>query len=73
MNALRIVSLFAGSLIVTSLALARWVDHRWYLLAVFVGLNLFQAGLTGFCPLERILLKFGMPQGGCRFEQPPKS
>ncbi|MGQ3891162.1 YgaP family membrane protein [Legionella sp. CNM-4043-24] len=25
---------------------------------VFVGLNLFQSGFTGFCPLELILKKF---------------
>ena len=60
-----IIYTVAGSLILTSLALAHWVDQRWLLLAVFVGLNLFQSGFTGFCPLERILLKLGVPKGGC--------
>ncbi|MEP6670374.1 MAG: DUF2892 domain-containing protein [Chthoniobacter sp.] len=60
-----IVFTVAGSLILTSLALAHWVDQRWLLLTVFVGLNLFQSGFTGFCPLQRILLKFGVPKGGC--------
>ena len=45
--------------------LAQWVDHRWLWLAVFVGLNLLQSGFTDFCPLERILLKLGVPKGGC--------
>lgn len=61
----RIIYIVAGSFILTSLALAHWVDRRWLLLAVFVGLNLFQAGFTGFCPLERILLKLGVAKGGC--------
>lgn len=58
-----IIYLVAGTLILTSLALAHWVDQRWLLLAVFVGLNLFQSAFTGFCPLERILIKLGVPKG----------
>lgn len=68
----QIVYIVAGSLILTSLALAHWVDQRWLLLAVFVGLNLFQSGFTGFCPLERILLKLGVPKGGCSPEDARK-
>jgi len=58
-----IIYLVAGTFILTSLALAHWVDQRWLLLAVFVGLNLFQSAFTGFCPLERILIKLGVPKG----------
>ena len=65
MNTERIVYIVAGCIILTSLALAHWVDARWMWLTVFVGLNLFQSGFTGFCPLERILLKLGVPKGGC--------
>lgn len=61
----RIVYVVAGCLLLTSLALAHWVDPRWIWLTVFVGLNLFQSGFTGFCPLERILIKMGVPKGGC--------
>ncbi|MDR3402129.1 MAG: DUF2892 domain-containing protein [Chthoniobacter sp.] len=57
------VYLVAGILTLASLALAHWVDQRWLLLAVFVGLNLFQSAFTGFCPLERILIKLGVPKG----------
>ena len=43
----RIVMAFAGAMI----------------LATFVGLNLFQAAFTGFCPLALILRKFGVKPG----------
>ena len=58
----RIIYFVAGSLVLTSLALGYWVDQRWLLLAAFVGLNLFQTAFTGFCPLERILLKLDVGQ-----------
>jgi hypothetical protein len=34
------------------------------LLAAFVGFNLFQTAFTGFCPLERILIKLGIGSAG---------
>ena len=58
----RIIYFVAGSLVLTGLALGYWVDQRWLLLAAFVGLNLFQTAFTGFCPLERILLKLHVGQ-----------
>ena len=59
-----IIYLVAGTLVLTGLALGYWVDPRWLLLAAFVGVNLFQTAFTGFCPLERILLKLGVASGG---------
>jgi len=59
-----IIYLVAGTLVLTGLALGHWVDQRWLLLTAFVGLNLFQTAFTGFCPLERILVKLGIGQGG---------
>ena len=32
----------------------------WLWLAVFVGVNLAQSGVTGFCPAETILRKLGL-------------
>jgi len=58
----RIIYLVAGSLLLIGLALGYWVNQLWLLLPAFVGLNLFQTAFTGFCPLERILLKFGVGQ-----------
>ncbi len=59
-----IIYLVAGTLVLTGLALGHFVDERWLLLAAFVGLNLFQTAFTGFCPLERILIKLGVGQAG---------
>lgn len=67
-----IIYIVAGSLVLTSIALSHWADPRWIWLSVFVGLNLFQSGFTGFCPLERILLKLGVAGGGCCASVPGK-
>lgn len=40
--------------------LAHWVSEWWLLLMVFVGVNLIQSVLTGFCPAEIILKKLGV-------------
>ncbi|HIC99975.1 MAG TPA: DUF2892 domain-containing protein [Piscirickettsiaceae bacterium] len=59
----RIVMIFAGSVILLSLGLAMWINLQWLLLTAFVGLNLIVSGLTGFCPLVKILEKFGFKHG----------
>lgn len=57
------IRLLAGSLILLSLALSQFVSPWWLLLAAFVGLNLAQSALTGFCPAELILKRLGV--GSC--------
>lgn len=57
----RIVHLVAGSMILLSLALASFVHEDWIWLAVFVGVNLAQSGITSFCPLATLLKKAGVP------------
>ena len=64
MNADRILHTFAGTLILASLALAHWHSPYWLWLTVFVGLNLFQSGLTNWCLGTRILVKLGVPKDG---------
>jgi len=59
-----IIYFVAGTLVLTGLALGCWVNQLWLLLAAFVGFNLFQTAFTGFCPLERILIKLGVGQAG---------
>lgn len=59
-----IIYLVAGTFVLTGVTLGHFVDERWLLLAAFVGLNMFQTAFTGFCPLERILLKLGVGQAG---------
>ena len=59
----RAVMMFAGSLVLLSLALGFYVSPYWYLLTTFVGLNLVQASMTGFCPAAMIFRKLGCPAG----------
>ncbi len=59
----RIVMAFAGAMILASLALSFMFSPWWLLLAGFVGLNLFQAAFTGFCPLALALKKLGAKSG----------
>ena len=59
----RIVMLFAGSVILLSLALSQLHHVYWLFLTAFVGANLVQASITGFCPLARILKVLGARPG----------
>jgi len=53
----KVVRIFAGAVVLVSLALAVMVNLNWLWLTAFVGANLFQSGFTGICPLESILKK----------------
>ncbi|MGA8056541.1 MAG: DUF2892 domain-containing protein [Burkholderiales bacterium] len=60
-----IIRIFAGTMILVSLALGApasplFHNANWLWLTVFVGANLFQFGFTGFCPLNIILRKLGV-------------
>ena len=44
------VRLWAGLLILASLALAHYHNPLWLWFTAFVGFMLFQSALTGFCP-----------------------
>lgn len=59
-----IIRRFAGAFVLLSLALGTWVHPGWYGFTAFVGLNLLQSSVTGFCPLERVLGRLGVL--GCR-------
>ena len=56
-NAIRIL---AGTMVLSSVTLAHLINPWWLLLAVFVGVNLIQSALTGFCPAELILRRLGV-------------
>lgn len=66
MNVDRLVLRFAGAMILLSIVLGVYVSANWFWLTAFVGANLFQASFTGFCPLAKVLRKFGV-QPGCAF------
>ncbi len=59
----RMVMAFAGLMILASLALAHVHSPLWLYFTAFVGLNLFQAAFTGFCPLAIILRRLGVRPG----------
>lgn len=59
----RAVMAFAGAVVLVSLALNLLFSPYWLLLTAFVGLNLFQAAFTGFCPLAIILKRLGLRPG----------
>jgi hypothetical protein len=59
----RVVMLFAGTVILFSAGMAYFVNINWLFLTAFVGLNLGQSSLTGFCPLASILKKLGVQPG----------
>ena len=66
----RIRSTVAGLFILLSLALgvqASPLFHHanWLWLTVFVGANLFQSGLTGWCLMDKILTRAGVPHAAC--------
>jgi hypothetical protein len=59
----RAVLMFAGLMVLVSLGLGFYVSPWWYLLTAFVGLNLIQASITGFCPAAMVFRKLGCPAG----------
>lgn len=64
MNIDRVVMLFAGLVILGGTAAAYLTQNQlWLILPAFVGANLFQASLTGFCPLALILKAAGVAPG----------
>ena len=50
----------AGSFVLISLALGYWVNPWFFAFTAFVGLNLAQSALTGWCPMMSILKSAGM-------------
>jgi hypothetical protein len=59
----RIILIFAGTVILASIALAQFVDPRFIYVAAFIGLNMLQAGFTRWCLMASILKKMGVKPG----------
>jgi hypothetical protein len=62
----RAVFALAGTITLISALLAALVSPWWLLLTGFVGLNLLQSALTGYCPAATILRRVGVASG-CAF------
>ncbi len=65
MNVERLVRILAGSFVLISLALGVerspiFVSAHFLWFTAFVGANLFQSGITGFCPIVPVLRRLGL-------------
>lgn len=67
MNVDRAVLLVAGTMTLLSALLATTVSPWWLLPTTFVGLNLVQSSITGFCPAAVVVSRLGVPSG-CAFQ-----
>lgn len=68
----RLIRIIAGSFILISIALSQLHSPYWLLFTTFVGLNLFQSGVTKWCLMEDILKKFGVTSC-CEMGMPEKT
>ena len=59
----RLVLGFAGSMVLVSLLLSVVHSPHWLWFTAFVGANLLQSSITGFCPLAIILKTIGIKPG----------
>lgn len=59
----RAVMIFAGCVVLAGIGLSLAVHPWWIGLSIFAGLNMIQAGFTGFCPAASIFKAFGVPPG----------
>ncbi|MDP3088362.1 MAG: DUF2892 domain-containing protein [Methylotenera sp.] len=69
MTSWKLVRVIAGLLILLSLALGvsespLFVSKYWLYFTAFIGINLFQSGLTNWCLMENIMRKLGV-RAGC--------
>ena len=55
-NAVRV---FAGVMVLVSVALTHWVHPYFFWFTVFIGANLIQSAFTGLCPAASLLKKIG--------------
>lgn len=66
MNLDRAVLATAGSVVLLSALLSALFSTWWLLLTVFVGLNLLQSAVTGWCPAAILYRRLGL-RSGCAF------
>lgn len=63
----RSIFLFAGVMVLLSVALTLWVSPYFVWFTVFIGANLIQSSFTGFCPAAMIFKALGV-KAGCAFQ-----
>jgi Protein of unknown function (DUF2892) len=62
----RSVLAFAGVMTLLSVVLTQFVSPYFVWFTVFIGFNLLQSAITGFCPAASVFRKFGI-KPGCAF------
>lgn len=63
----RSVLLFAGIMVLISVVLTAYVSSLFIWFTVFIGANLIQSSVTGFCPAASVFRAFGIKKG-CAFQ-----
>lgn len=63
MSVERIVMAVAGTFVLLSAMLGYFYNPMWLWFTAFVGANLLQSSITGFCPLASILKWAGVKSG----------
>lgn len=53
------IRIFAGIMVLVSAALTYFVSPWWLLFTCFIGINLIQSAITGFCLPSIVLTKLG--------------
>ncbi|MBL9051225.1 MAG: DUF2892 domain-containing protein [Tabrizicola sp.] len=54
---------FAGAMVLLSVLLTVYVSPLFVWFTVFIGLNLIQSSLTGFCPAAMVFRAMGVKKG----------
>ena len=62
MNIPKMIDLIAGVFVFISVILGVWVSPYFLIFTAFVGLNLAQSALTGWCPMMSILRSAGFKE-----------
>ena len=65
----RIIRMIAGTFVLVSVALAAFVSPWWLLFTAFVGANLLQSSITGWCLMEDLLRGAGIGRSGASEER----
>ena len=56
----RWIRAIAGIFVLISVGLGYYVSPWWFLLTIYVGVNLLQSAFTNWCPMEDLLHKLGV-------------
>ncbi|SHG06670.1 Protein of unknown function [Microbulbifer donghaiensis] len=60
MSTERATFVFAGVMLLVSVALTQLVHPNWFWFSIFIGANMIQSAFTGFCPATRVMKMLGI-------------